>query len=190
MFLLAALLLTSLAAFARSSDRFTYVFAEGVPNQTRSSGRVEDIVRIAHRYSGTYVWFRLGGREYLVQDAATLAAAKSAFAELAPLEAQAREGERRARPFERRMDELEKRIDRLSDKISDEELSDSVRGSLEDQMRDLEREMRLVERETESIERQNERMDQEMERVERIAERKFEEILTRAVEQGRAQRLD
>jgi len=189
---LLAFVLMSMSSFAGSrSDHFSYVFSNGDKTHMMSRGNIDEIVRLSKKYEGTYIWFRRDGREYLVRDAATLAAAKDAFRDLDALEPQEREAERCVRPYEKKMDELEKQVDRISDQLSDDEdLSESQREELESQMHDFEREMKGVERDMESAEREVERIDREEERLEKIAERKFQEILMQAVQQGKVQRLD
>jgi chromosome segregation ATPase len=189
--LIALAALTFAALTTLAGDRFSYIYAQDDHGSTISRGHVQDIVRVAKRYSGTYIWLRRDGREYMIRDAATLAAARDAFADMQALEPQEREAERNVQVYEKKMEALEKKIDRISDQLGDDDedtLSDATRNDLEDQLRDLERQMRGIEREMKPFERAQEDVEKEMERREKIAERRLEEIIARAIREGRAVR--
>ncbi|HEV7238926.1 MAG TPA: hypothetical protein VGQ36_06760 [Thermoanaerobaculia bacterium] len=170
------LLVVAATAMAGSRDRFSYVYQRGNQSIIRGSGTIENYKRIAKRWSGEYVWIHRNGREYLIRDAGVLAAVRGAFAHMEALEPKMREVEARLRPVEKRFEEIEERMDELSDRNEEDPA--------------LERAMRAVEVEYEKAERAVELVEQEMERREEIAEKKFEEIVIRAIDQGKAQRVD
>lgn len=186
-------LLFLLAATALAGDRpsFPYVYKTGEQAHLRSSGEdIETIVRISKRWTGEFVWLRKDGREYLIRDAAVLASVRAAFADMHAFEPRLRAANEKRRPWEEKMDALEERMDQISDQLGDEELTDRTRAHLESKLRELERQADAIEGDYQAAEREAERLEQEMDRLEEIAEAKFEQIVLRAVREGRAQRVD
>jgi chromosome segregation ATPase len=177
--LLALSLLVAVAALAGTPDRFAYIYKRGDDTMMRINGSLEAYQRIARRWSGEYIWVNRNGRQYLIRDVAVLAAARGAFAEMEKFEPSLRAAEEKLRPIEKRHDAIEDRIEALEDD-----------DSLEAQLRAAERQLRAMEGQLQAAEREVERMDREMERLEEIAEKKFEAIVLRAIDAGKAQRVD
>jgi hypothetical protein len=165
-------------AFA-GAPGFPYVFKRGSGSIIRVNGSLESYKRIEGRWSGEFIWLRHGGRDYLIRDASVLAAAAGAFAEMDAMEPQRRAAEERLRPIEKKYDALEERAERFED----DPAHDAER-------REAERALEAMEPEYQAAENAVERIDEEMERREKIAERKFEDIVLRAVDAGKAQRVD
>ena len=186
-----ALLLLSLCAaaiaMAGSSDRFSYIYKRGNRSVVRIGGSFDQYKRVAKRFSGEYIWLYHKGRGYLIRDATVLSAVRGAFAQVDALEPKMREVEARYHPVERKYEELEERVDELSDRIEDDP---SLERKLESQLREAERAMEALEAEYKQAERAVELVEDEMDRREEIAEKKFEEIVLRAVDQGKAERVD
>ena len=162
----AALLALSLliAASCFASDDFPYVFQRGKGSILRVQGSIESFTRIAKRWSGQYIWVRVGGRDYLIRDAAVLAAANAAFAEMDAMQPQVRAADARYRPIAEKFEAIEDDEDHPN--------------------------YRELERAYEAAEREVERLEDEMERREAVAEKKFEKIVLRAIDGGKAQRVD
>ena len=154
-----------LAGTSFAADRFPYVFQRSKGTIIRISGSsLEGYQRIKNRYTGQFIWLSTKGREYLIRDAAVLADANKAFAHMDALEPQLRAAEERLRPIEKKFEAIEDDEDHPS----------------HDQL----------EREYEAAEHAVELLDDEVERREKIAEQKFEQIVIRAIESGKAQRVD
>ena len=174
--LLALTLLVAATATAGSRDRFSYVYKHGGRSTVRIGGSFEHYPRDARRWSGDYIWLYRNGNGYLIRDAGVLAAAHAAFAHRDALEPKMREVEARFHPIERKYEALEERLDELSDRDEEDPA--------------LERAMHAIEADYEKAEREVEAVEKEMDRREEIAEKKFEEIVIRAIDQGKATRVD
>ena len=185
------LLLVALATSMMGAEQFSYIYKRGDHTHIRSSANIEKMVALSKRWSGEYIWLKRNGKEYLIRDAAVLAEVRNAFAELHAYEPKLRAAEERLRPVERKMDRIEERMDDLSDRLGDDDdLDSATRGELERQLREAERELEEVERTYGPAERETERMEREHDRLEEIAEERFEKIVFRAVDQGKAERVD
>ena len=188
--LIALALLGCAALVITAKPRIEYIYKRSGSMHTRISGSFDRIGEVARRYHGEFVWLRMDGRNYLIRDAATLAEVRSTFRPVEELEPSLREVERRLKPFEQEMEQVEERIDELGDSLDDDRLTDATRDDIEDKIRDAETKMRAIEDKARVIERELERLEQESERRETIAEKKFEELVVRAVRQGIAERVD
>ena len=174
--LLALTLLLAATAMAGSRDRFSYVYKHGGRSTVRIGGSFEHYPRDAKRWSGDYIWLYRNGNGYLIRDAGVLADVRGAFAQVEALEPKMREVEARFNPIERKYEALEERMDELSDRDEEDPA--------------LERAMHAIEADYKKAEREVEAVEKEMDRREEIAEKKFEEIVIRAIDQGKAQRVD
>jgi len=177
--LLALSLAVAGIALAGSPDRFAYVYKRGNDSIMRINGSLESFQRIAKRWSGEYIWVSRNGKEWLIRDAAVLASARDAFKDMEALEPAMRAAEERLRPIEQKAEAIEERMERIED--------DPAR---ENEVREFERQLRAIEGELRTAEAAVERLDEEMERREEIAEAKFEKLVIRAIEAGKAQRVD
>lgn len=180
------LILLLLLALPLAASDLTYILKRGADahvvmgNMTiNGDGSFEKLI---NRWSGDYLWTRIGSREYLIRDAAVLAAAKNAFAEVDAHQVQYHAVEKKMRPLEKRQDELERKMDYLSDK---ERLTDAEERQLEQ----LEQQLRPVEEQLRVLEREEERLDQRQELLEQAAERKLRQIIEKAIRDGAARRL-
>jgi hypothetical protein len=169
------LLLLTLATTLSASDHFAYIYRNGDVTHIRNNrGSIEKIVAKSKRWSGEYIWLEHKGREYLIRDARVLAETRAVFADMHAFEPKLRAAEERLRPVEEEMD-------RLEDKLGDE--NPPNRAELEKRVEELRVRYEAAEAETE-------RMEREQERLERIAEAKFEKIVIRAIDEGKAERVD
>lgn len=190
--LLASVLLAAAVALivvaAPGSTESTYIYKRG--DSTYMRGSLDDLKALSGRHGSEFVWTRQGGREYVITDRAVLDSVRAAFTELDVLEKPLKEIERRLDPHERELEKVEHRMDRLSDQLDDEDLPESTRTNLERQMEAVEEEMRRIEDRMRGVEREMERFEKEMERAEEAAEKKFEQIVARAIATGKAKRVD
>lgn len=182
--LLALALVAASLAFAGSPDRLQYIYKRGNDESVmRINGSLDEYVRLAKRWTGPYIWVSHEGRQWLIRDAAVLAAAQASFAPMEALEPSMRAVEERLRPIEKRHDAIERRVDDLGDRVEDE-------PSLEDELRKYERQLRAVEEEMQVVEAEMERIEDELDRREEVAEKKFESIVLKAIREGKGQRVD
>ncbi len=169
------LLLFTLATTLSASDHFAYIYRNGDVTHIRNNrGSIEKIVAKSKRWSGEYIWLEHRGSEYLIRDARVLAETRAVFADMHALEPKLRAAEERMRP-------LEEELDRLEDKLGDEHPANSAA---------LEKRIDVLRPRYEAAEAESERLEREQERLERIAEAKFEKIVIRAIDQGKAERVD
>lgn len=182
------------ASLLTAGNRMSYIYKRGSMQTSRISGGIalERIGAISRQYGNEFVWVHLDDRrKYVIRDTATLAEVRHIFREVDALHPQLREIEERFRPLEHELEEIERRLDYASDRLSDEEdLSDSVRRDLDEQVRQAELDMRELEVRMKPIEREQERLEKQSDRLEKIAEREFEKLIERAIENGTAQRID
>jgi hypothetical protein len=186
-----ALLLTATSAFAFAADP-AYVFKRGGRSTIRTSGMPwRSIGKIANRWTGDFIWTRRDGREYLIRDAATLAEAKRAFAELDAMSPQIEVFHKRLHAVEQREEALEDKLESIEERLEDEDgLRDSERRALEARARELEQEKRIVERELRPLEEEERRIDNRQEALERVAEAELEQIIRQAIRRGVVERVD
>jgi hypothetical protein len=177
--LLLPLLLLATTATAAGRFSFTYVYKSGDQSHLRSNGGdIDTLVKTSKRWKGEFVWLQREGREYLIRDAGVLSAVAAAFAEMHAFEPRLRAAEEKRRPIEAKMEVVEERLDRLTDEDGDERAR-----------RAAERELQAIEGQHRVAEREAEKLEAEMDRLEAVAERKFEQIVLKAIEAGKAQRL-
>lgn len=185
--LLAAVLTLS----ARQGSDISYVFRRGEQSHFVSGNMpLGGISGITKRYQGDFLWARVGGKEYVIRDAATLDAAKRAFAEVDAFHARYHAIHEKMKPVERKHRQLENQMDELGDALGDDDdLTRGQRAEMEAKLARLEVAMAPIARELERLEAQEERLDEEMEPLEEAAERKLEEIILDAILRDLAGRL-
>src|SRR5688572_15305301 len=151
------LLAVALSAFGGGRG-FTYVYARGGGSTiTLTHGTLDEVLRLQKRFSGTYLWARLSGREFLIRDAAMLAEVARAARPIEALEPDYRRLQGRMKPLERRQDQLEHQLDAIHD--GEDGDRSSIR-TLESQLRAIERELRVYEREEARLDRRQEVLEQ------------------------------
>jgi len=173
-------LLVAVTLVAETPGRFNYIYKRGNDSTICINGSIEDFERLAKRFTGEYVWLEQGKAEYLIRNAAVLAQVRQAFAEMDAFEPTVQAAEKRLRPIEEKAEELERRID---------EIEDSEKPGLEAELREAEKRLEAMEGQLHEAELAVERLEKEMDRREEIAEKKFEEIVLRAVREGKAERV-
>ena len=186
-FLLVAVAVGVLTAGDKS---MSYIYKRGDNSYTRLNGSLDKIGAVSRRYGSEFVWVRSNGRSYVIRDAATLAAVRTAFREVEAMEPSLRAVENRLKPFEQQLEAVEQRVDAFGDQLDDENLAESTRDAIEAKLRDAEDDMRDVERRMAGIEREMDRLEKEVEKLEEVAEERFEAIVLRAIKSGVAERAD
>lgn len=187
-----ALLFLLIAALSLSAAEMSYMFKRGDRSYIVTGNiNVTNIGSLTRRFSGDYLWAKIGGREYLIREDAVLAEARRAFAEVEANQEKYHALEKRMRPVERRYDLLEEQHDELSDNLSDhpERYSAAEERDLERRIREIEAQMRPLAAELEVFEQQEQLLDDKQERLEDAAEKKLREIIERAIAGGVAEKL-
>lgn len=187
---LLVVLIAAAATVLSAREKMSYIYKRGDTTYMRSDGDLSNLKAIQKRYGSEFVWVRDGGDTYVLTDPAVLASIRGIFSELDRLNAPMREIEERMKPHEREMEKIESRLDAVTEQLDDEDLSDSQRDSLESKMHGIEAEMRQVEKRMNEVERELDRMEREMDIQEEAAEKRFEDVVTRAIRAGKAQRAD
>jgi chromosome segregation ATPase len=187
-------LLTALtaASIVTADDRASYVWKRSDGTSTITiHGSLDELGRLKNQWGSEYVWTRqANGTQYVITDRAVLNEIAAAHADLDAAEIPMREAEARMRPHEREMNKIERRLDAVSDQLDDEDLPEAEREELERKMQAIEEEMDAAEKKMEVVEREMERLETIVDREADKAEKKFEEIVDRAIRDGRATRID
>jgi DNA repair exonuclease SbcCD ATPase subunit len=171
------LLLILLLALPMAADDFEYVYVR--PNIQRihaGNTGLDKALAVKKRWNGDFLWLRQSGREYVIQDRATLTSIAALFAPMESLDPERKSIHKRLRPLERRARDLELQIDKLED-------ADRDASALRPEMRRLEAQMKVIEDE-------EERLDEKQERLEEEAEKKLRIVLTQAIRNGSAKSVN
>jgi DNA repair exonuclease SbcCD ATPase subunit len=178
----------------KNRDRDSYVFMHG--NQWMSTNIDLSEMRELRRVgSGDLLWFRRGGKEYVIQDKVLLQEAKGLFAPLRALDPEREEIHRRERALDRQEEELdreEEEIDRIQDRLSDdddEDGEDPPRLVSDEELRDLERRSRELEdrkRPLREEQRKIEELERAFDRKEDALEKKAEAELWKLIDHALA----
>jgi hypothetical protein len=164
--LLALLALTTGAAWRRGDAYMLHVGKTNV-TMTSSTVAINDLVPLQRRLGdGSYLWVRLGSREWLIRDEALL---RQASAMWAPIDA--------LRPEQDELGEEESRLDKRIDAIEDRKAK-AEPGEL----------ARLRERNAVVSRRQRE-LDERSEAMEKVAEAKLRQLVDEAIRDGCAKEL-
>ena len=182
----------------KNRDRDSYVFMHG--NQWMSTNiDLSEMRQLRRVGSGDLLWFRRGGKEYVIQDKVLLQEAKGLFAPLRALDPEREEIHQRERALDRQEEELdreEEAIDEIRDRLSDvdDDEGETPRLVSDEELRDLERRSRELEdrkrplreeqRKIEELERAFDRKEDELEKK---AETALWKLIDRAISSGMAQ---
>ena len=162
--LLAFLALTTGAAWRRGD---AYVLHAGKTNVTMTSVSIRELPALLRRLGdASYLWVRLGSREWLIRDEALL---REAAALWAPIEA--------LRPEQDELGAEESRLDKRIDAIED--------GKAKAEPGEL---ARMRERDAVVSRRQRE-LDERSEAMEKVVEAKLRQVIDEAIRDGRAKEL-
>lgn len=174
-----------------SSD--TYVLALGESTHA-SNIDLDQLLRIRKGRTGDFLWFRRGGRAYVVTDAGVLADGREIVRPLMELGREQELVSARLAPFEeqeqaldRDQDRLEERLERLAgrhDRAASEE-----RRRLETLQDELEARRRALEADTREIEADERKLEDREKGLERVADARFARLIEDALRRGLARRL-
>ncbi len=184
------------AALARGRED-AYVLSFG-NSMTISSVSVDEYEGLRGKRASDFLWFRRGGKAYLVEDPAMLREARALFASLRALDPEREDLRRRQEALddqEQALDQQEEEIDsRLeADGGDDDEdddapaasaRSDADRQELEQEMSEIrarQREVQAADRDLERVERD---LDAREDAIEREAEAKLWALIDEAIQKG------
>jgi beta-lactamase regulating signal transducer with metallopeptidase domain/uncharacterized protein YoxC len=165
----------------RHGDSFALV--RGVGDEMHMWGSIDDIDAIKssrRNVAGDYLWFRRGGRAYVVTDPALVARAVEAARETDEPERKMEELEAQMEPHNRKMEMLQARMDGLSD---DSEPSPRV-AAAEKQMEILGRQQEKLARRQETLAERQEDAEGDLDVVNQLA-RQMDELGEQMDELGR-----
>ena len=185
-----------------SNDGEPYVFLSGDGSITMSgsSDEVGKVKQLQGSSKGGLLWFRRGGKEYVIRDAALLKQAKELFKAQAELGARqgelggrqgalgAKQGELGAKQgsLGAEMGTLgAARVRRGSD--ADDRDLDRREKEISARMEDLGRQQEALGRQQEELGRQQETLGRQQEELSRKAEKEMHDLMDRAVQSGAAQ---
>jgi hypothetical protein len=179
---------TAFEAQAAGRDAHVVVFNE---SSYATNVDLDQLLRIRKGRTGDFLWFRRGGRAYLVTDPAVLAAGREILGPVRALSQEQEELSARLRPFEEREEELdreeeqlEKRSDRLEgrdDRAAKEQREhlDALRRELDDKQEALRADMR-------ELEAEERRLDDREREVEAAADAELARLIEDALRRGLA----
>jgi len=189
-------LATGPAALAHGRED-AYILSFG-NSMTVSSVSIEEYENLRGRRPADFLWFRRGGKAYLVEDPATLKEARALFAPLRALDPEREELRRRQEALDEQDQELDQREDEVDRKLDvdsaendgDEDavaptaLSEADRHELHQEMSEIrahQREVQAADRDLDRIERD---LDAREDEIEREAEAKLWALIDEAIQKG------
>ena len=170
-------------------------------NTHGSDGR--DLSSLKAKYGAAFLWFCLDGKDYVIQDPATLGKVQNLFRpeekldhQEEVLDKQEEELERRQEAIEGKQEHLEERMEQLDEK--EEALEDGAsragmiaqRKSLESELAALRKELLPLEQQQKKLSQQQEELGRAQEQASREAERGLQNLMTESIRSGLAQRVD
>jgi hypothetical protein len=174
-----------LAAASLAADDTAYIFSRSGHTRIHTGELgLDAALSLKDRFEGDFLWFRQGGRDYVISDPAALRSIAALFAPVEALDPEVRAVHDRLRPLEKRESELEDMADRLNDRDGDLTAEERQR------LRELNRKLRELSLQMEKFEAEEERLDDVQERLEAQAERAMMPLLERAARSGIAQRVN
>jgi hypothetical protein len=192
---LCALAVTTAVPTARAGERPRdgHVFAFGETSYA-SNVNLDDFLRIRKGRRGDFLWFRQGGRDYIVTDASVLAAGHEI---LGPVRELSREQElvsARLRPFEEREEELDREEERLEERAERlEGRNDRAASEERERLHTLERELQARQEALRSdmseIEAEEQKLEDREQEIERVADAKVARLIEEALRRGLARPL-
>ncbi|HEV7923462.1 MAG TPA: hypothetical protein VGR02_21980 [Thermoanaerobaculia bacterium] len=174
-------LLAVLAFPLFAGNPFSYVWVRN-NRQTISMHHMnmDRAIELRDRLGTNFIWFRLGGTEYLTRDAVTLGAIDRLWEPYRASDPEYDQLMARLRPLEKKETALDREHDALEDQ---EEHADRTR------LHDLERQLKDVQRQLRALEDEERRLDNERDAIERDVERRMVPLLEDAVRRGVAKKM-
>ena len=175
-----------LCALLAASDPWIFVRNE---QKVTMSGDLRDLdkaMKLHKKLGDGYLWFRHGGKEYVVQDGKLLQQIDEATRPDEPTAEAEAELDIRQEQLERhqaRLDQHEEMLDQYFDEHHGDE------PGLERAKRDLHRAQAELEKAQRKLEQAQEKLSRESERISKAMEGKMAELIDRALKQGLAQEV-
>jgi hypothetical protein len=154
---------------------------------------IEDFVAIRKARTGDFLWFRRGGKSYVVTDAAVLDAARIVVGPAQELRREMKAVSDRLEPYEKREAEIDREDDALDEAEEalddrDDPAAEAARQGLEARERDLDSRRRRLESEMREVEAEERRLDQREREIERVADAAIERLAGDALQRGLARK--
>ena len=183
-----ALAASALEARGAGRDAHVVVFNE---SSYATNVDIDELVRIRKGRAGDFLWFRRGGRAYLVTDPAVLAAGREILGPVRALSREQDELSARLRPFEEREEELdreEERLDERSEKLEgrDDRAASEERQRLRALRSELDEKQDAVKADMRELEAEERRLDDREEEVEAAADDQLARLIEDALRRGLA----
>jgi hypothetical protein len=176
-----------LLALAASADDFSYMLSRDGTTIISGNVDVSHIERLNGRLDPPYLWARRGGKDYLIRDVPTLAAAQAVFRDSDVLHSEYERLRERMEPVEQQESDIEEEMDDLSDELSDrDDLTSTQRSRMQKRAEELERRLGPVRKQLRALEAEEERLDAREEQLTAIAEKKLRDLVDRAIASGLA----
>jgi hypothetical protein len=155
---------------------------------------IEDFVAIRKARTGDFLWFRRGGKSYVVTDAAVLEAARIALGPVNQIGREMQAVNDRLEPYEKREEEIDREEDAIEE--AQDALDDRDDGGAEAERRRLEvrgdevkSRRRVLEAEMREIEAEERRLDEREREIERVADAAIERLADEALQGGLARKV-
>jgi hypothetical protein len=195
-FALSTLAVVTTVAQARAGERPRdgYVFAlDGTSHATHVD--LDEFLRIRKGRTGDFLWFRQGGRAYVVTDAAVLAAGRDVLRPLWDLSREQEAVSARLRPFEAREEALEREEDLLEERAErlegrDDRAANEERDRLEPLERALNEKQEALAAEMSEIEAEERDLEDRERELERVADAQVARLIEDVLRRGLARPPD
>jgi hypothetical protein len=150
---------------------------------------IDELLRIRKAHRGDFLWFRRGGRTYLVTDPAVLAAGRDILRPVRELSREQEAASARLRPFEEREEELDREKERLEERAErlegrDDRVANDERDRLEAMERELDEKQQAAREEMREIEAEERRLEDREREVEAVADAQVARLVEDALRRG------
>jgi len=171
-----------LACAVAASDPWVLVRDEQNISMSGDLSNLATARKYLKKFGGPYLWFRHGGKQYVVRDGKLLGQVDAAMQD----EPETAEAEAE---IDRRQEFLERHQARLEKSQEELEAYDGDDPAMERARRELERAQEELNRAQEKLERAQEKLAHESEKLGEQMEKKMHELIARALQQGAAVEL-
>jgi predicted nucleic acid-binding Zn-ribbon protein len=155
---------------------------------------LDEALRVRKSRSGEFLWFRRGGRAYIVTDTAILARGREILRPSLDLSRDHEAIRVRLQPFEAREREVDNEQDRLEERLErlghrEDAAADEERRRLEEQERALEARRRAIEADMRGIEDEERALEDRERAIEAVADAEIARLIDDALRRGLARPL-
>jgi hypothetical protein len=161
-----------------------------------SSGSLENLIAVRHRYTGSFLWARRRGREVVIRDPKVLAQANAVFEplrELQPERDALEEQQRRLEKEEAALDAEEEELERDREALESDEdgatpsVSPAMERRFDERQRQIDAARRPLEQRDRDLEADERALDAREEEIEKRAEAKLWTLVDEAIARGVAE---